>query len=144
MGLGGEFAGIFSHSQAPALKNFHVGCALRTINMRNSVYFWRVEGSGAIVSNFLLRKVPHAASRVTWYPRSAPKSCEEFGGTGVPRNKPVRTERRARCPPHRSFHNLWVGRRPMNDCLVNFLSMRNIHPLVVGSCAAEGGGATFS
>ena len=26
--------------------------------MRNSVYFWRVEGSGAIVSIFLLRKVP--------------------------------------------------------------------------------------
>jgi len=67
-----------------ALKSFHVGCALRTINMRNSVYFWRVEGSGAIVSNFLLRKV----LKNWWHRRLA---CAEqdkafdksaFSGTG--------------------------------------------------------------
>jgi hypothetical protein len=49
-----------------------------------------------------------------------------LGGTGI---LPVRVRRLKACatkggghggPPHRTFHNLRVGQRPMNDCLEKF------------------------
>ena len=78
-------------SWATVPKSLHAGCALRTITMHNFPWF-RV--SRRLMSDCLEK---------LW----------RIGGTGV---SPVQTEWRARRPPHRSSHNLWVGQRLMSDC----------------------------
>jgi len=44
------------------------------------------------------------------------------------------------------YHNFpaWARGNIIHLCLIKFLSMRDTHPLVAGSRAAEGGGAPFS